>query len=553
MTGHRTLQDEAAVARAIQGVLDLIERTLGSRACAPLTWTVISPLARGADRLVARAVLERSGSRLEVVTPFALAEYKKDFDTDADRREFESLLERAARVHELEHPVPAAGDSPEQHQLNRNIGYLRVGERVVDSCEILLAVWNGAASAGVGGTADVVRYAVQRERVVLWLHPGRLDEPARIIREPVDLPDGELTTASSEAFPATAKALSPGYHQQAAYCADASAGALAADVRAARDELVNAARDAGVSIEPLARVLTGILPEFVRADLLAQRYQRKYTRATKGVLYLAAGAVSVAIAQVLFFPDRAWMIGFEVAAMVAVLALWWHGRREAWHEKWRHDRYLAERLRTATFVALAGGLARERRADDPLPFYRGPQHWKTSIVGSLAGAAVSSDPPPPLEPLKRLLVAAWLEGQRRFHARTAEARARQAHRRHWLGSLLFFATLVMAVLHMAGVGHAPDEEGARLARVDLWITFLALVLPVWAGAVHSITSQLELERIAERSRRMAGVLDGIAHRAGRARTHDELGRVVDDAAGLMLVENHEWWVLLSFQDLRLHV
>lgn len=99
-------------------------------------------------------------------------------------------------------------------------------------------------------------------------------------------------------------------------------------------------------------------------------------------------------------------------------------------------------------------------------------------------------------------------------------------------------------------------RSARLFGVrepGVWITFFALVLPVWAGAGHAITSQLELERVAERSARMSSALAGLAQRAGRALTHEELAETAREASGLMLRETHEWWVLLSFQGARLHV
>jgi hypothetical protein len=39
----------------------------------------------------------------------------------------------------------------------------------------------------------------------------------------------------------------------------------------------------------------------------------------------------------------------------------------------------------------------------------------------------------------------------------------------------------------------------------------------------------------------------------RALAHDELAAVAREASALMRRETHEWWVLLSFQDVRLHV
>jgi hypothetical protein len=52
---------------------------------------------------------------------------------------------------------------------------------------------------------------------------------------------------------------------------------------------------------------------------------------------------------------------------------------------------------------------------------------------------------------------------------------------------------------------------------------------------------------------MARVLEPVLHRAAGASGFDELRRVSLQAAALMTMENREWWVLLSFQELRLHV
>jgi hypothetical protein len=49
VTGHRTIANEPAVASAVTALLDRIGATL---TLVPLAWTVISPLACGADRVV---------------------------------------------------------------------------------------------------------------------------------------------------------------------------------------------------------------------------------------------------------------------------------------------------------------------------------------------------------------------------------------------------------------------------------------------------------------------------------------------------------------------
>jgi DNA-binding IclR family transcriptional regulator len=52
---------------------------------------------------------------------------------------------------------------------------------------------------------------------------------------------------------------------------------------------------------------------------------------------------------------------------------------------------------------------------------------------------------------------------------------------------------------------------------------------------------------------MSVALEWLAHRATRATTLAELAETVNETAELMMMENHEWWVLLSFQGVRLHV
>jgi hypothetical protein len=556
VVGHRTIADAPALARTVQRLLEAIASTLNRPGAGPLSWTIVSPLARGADRLVSAAVLERPGGRLEVVTPFPLPEYRGDFEAGPDLAEFEDLLARAAQVREF---APTGRDGGRRlDRAEREIGYLRAGERVVDTCEILIAVWNGARrDAAVGGTATTIQYALEHERLVLWIDAGHPDSPPRVLRS-VEFPEKALdgnAAIKSTAFPTRAKDLSLGYHQQAAYCVDRGLKSGAYEAALARDHhrLIEAATAAGLPVGSLDSILVGLSAHYARADGLAVTYQKKHTRALNTVLYLAAASVTVAVTQVLFFPEQVRIILFEMLGMASVFAVWRYSRREAWHQKWLHDRYLAERLRIAMFTTLAGLAPEDAAGNEPLPFYRGPQQWLAQTVAALTRQAGRVVAPLPLEPLRQFLVTAWLAEQQSFHARNADRKAGRASRRHWFGFGLFGATFLMALLHFLGVGHNVHADATRVLRLDLWITALAIVLPVWAAAVHAATAQLELERVAERSGRMANVLAWMAHRSQHAATETELREIVLEAAELMAAETHEWFVLLSFQDVRLHV
>src|SRR5579863_6414072 len=91
VTGHREITDPESIARAVDKLLEYINNSLVKPGTPSLEWVIISPLAKGADRLVVDSVLKRPNSRLEVITPFSIEQYQKDFVDPKDLAEFEKL------------------------------------------------------------------------------------------------------------------------------------------------------------------------------------------------------------------------------------------------------------------------------------------------------------------------------------------------------------------------------------------------------------------------------------------------------------------------------
>lgn len=159
VTGHRRLGDEAALARTVDAALDELEsgaRVRGGRVCL----VVLSPLAEGADRLVARRVLARPGGALEAVLPMSEKRYAEDFEVPGSVAQFRELLALAGKVHRL----PRSAD--------RAKAYGAAGRYVVDHCDVLVAVWDGRLGDGPGGTADAVAYARESGRPVRVVDPS---------------------------------------------------------------------------------------------------------------------------------------------------------------------------------------------------------------------------------------------------------------------------------------------------------------------------------------------------------------------------------------------
>jgi hypothetical protein len=155
VTGHRFLAEEGKLRGAVREALRRLQKAYPGRAP-----QVLSPLAEGADRLVAREVLRVSGATLVVPLPLAVEDYRQDFATPASKAVFTRLLERAAQVLVL--PATAT----------RNEAYEQVGRYVADHCDALIALWDGQGAQGQGGTAEVVYRARERGLPVFHILTG---------------------------------------------------------------------------------------------------------------------------------------------------------------------------------------------------------------------------------------------------------------------------------------------------------------------------------------------------------------------------------------------
>lgn len=146
ITGHQVLPD-AALAHVIAGLRHAV-----AEAGAGLVG--ITSLAAGSDQVFAKEVFA-AGGQLHAVLP--CRGYEATFDA-GDLTTYRKLRERTATSETLSFSEPSEA------------AFYAAGQRVVDLCERLLAVWDGQPAQGLGGTADIVAYARQRgcDVQVIW-------------------------------------------------------------------------------------------------------------------------------------------------------------------------------------------------------------------------------------------------------------------------------------------------------------------------------------------------------------------------------------------------
>lgn len=152
VTGHQHLGDDHTTAFVHNHFGLLLVRLRDTH---PEGLIGLSGLAAGADTLFAEVAL-RGGLPLEVC--LAAADVVENFPTGVERERFLTLCAKSHHIHRLPFPTRS------------NAAYMALGHWLVNSCDLLIAAWNGLPATAEGGTADVVGYAHSIGRPVLHLH-----------------------------------------------------------------------------------------------------------------------------------------------------------------------------------------------------------------------------------------------------------------------------------------------------------------------------------------------------------------------------------------------
>jgi len=125
-------------------------------------------LATGADQLAALCA-RSSGYFVRALLPFEPTEYRKDFASGEELESFEQALSEADEI------VALPGDRSDLES-----AYVRVGKSLVDTADLVVAIWDGEQGRGPGGTAHVVELALQASVPVLHIDVGHDTDRVRM-------------------------------------------------------------------------------------------------------------------------------------------------------------------------------------------------------------------------------------------------------------------------------------------------------------------------------------------------------------------------------------
>lgn len=533
--GHRPNRLPEAARAGVETRIDALLATLrqamdaaharyaGVLSQAPSSLTMISALAEGADRMAARSAL-RNGLALDVPLPFAIDDYEKDFADAASRAEYRSLLDQAARCLVL----------PGNYYAARR-DYEPVGHAILDHADIIVAVWDGGASGGRGGTTELIERAAAMDLPILHIdaadaepprllwagladHPvsgAKLDDipsapPAEvlgtlvdnIVRPPIERAEQDKLVRFLDdrwrrlnwriEMPLTLAMFGLRRFRRTDFLAPAPSV-----VRREIDAVVPSSPPD--SADPNARHFYTVADAYGAADSLATRYAQKFRGASVTTFFFSALAVVVAalalVGQQLFDWEDWPLATLQIALVALVLVNTAIVRRHDWHGRWRESREVAERLRVAIPLWLLGETAEDATGAEP----NWPAWYARAHLRALGLWSGSLDRPR-LEAVRKALIA-LVDGQCAYHTGTAALMVRIEHRLLTIGNVLFALTLL-------------------LGAVALVIALLGIDLPFsWNYVLVGITAALPALGSATFGIRLIGDFEGAAERSSRTAAH----------------------------------
>jgi hypothetical protein len=542
VTGHRDLlpAEVPGIRQAVRTFLAGLAEAYPER---PLH--VMSPLAEGADRLVAEIAIDMS---LDLVVPLPMrkSEYMKDFDTRESREEFERLCGAASRVLELR----SEQDDPRSQ---REQTYARLGVFLSAHCHVLLAVWDGKPAEKVGGTAQVVvfhhdnvmpGYAAKSVATQQML----VDDESDLVYHVVcsrDRPGGEPEQGlrpldcywftKDERQPRSPE-LPPQHEKVFRRSSEFSRDALkhADRINAQRSSLLGEIGDA-----ELRETLHDIDHLFGIADWLAIHFQKK-TLLVLRITHVLAFLMGLAF---ILYSDLGanehylytFLALFAVASVVQLLAT-----RRAWHRKYLDYRTLAEGLRVQFYWAMAGiaNLNPSRFMHDSFLQTQDPELGWIRNAMRYAGTLADTSSESTAAGLE-FAITEWVgnehRGQLAFFGRKAEERLLKHRVTQRLGRLSLAVSVIVVAAFLLG-GSATGLPG------DYLVTIMGTTLLLFAVR-HGYAYATAEKELIKQYEVMLRIFGNARRRLSAGRDDDER-RLILQALGASALDEHASWILM---------
>ena len=560
---------------------------------------MVNSLAEGADQLAANVVANKLiyDFKLSCPIPFPVDEYKKYFDTEEGREQFDQFL-----ANDDFDPVLIEMDCQSSTPELRREGYRAAADMLLENIDILIAIYDSDRDASKGGSKETHHVAQQRKIPVIHINTNNLDEinlHRKLTRfsetcEPVtDSRIDELLRAtllptskhSSELIGAN------NHGTQKKSCID--------DVcRFFKEPSIN---KTGINYHvmktvhwsyslawkglykllkigesrPPSRVncsvgdVAAVMPKLnvhlyssLKEDIdsLAVQYMDSYRGSF--ILNFLFGAAAVFLAVFSYFAggSHSWSIA-EMIFLMFILITYLANHFGNWKKRAVDYRFIAEYFRHEEMLALLG---RGSQLLQPAPEHNAHHDPSTTWMGWYLNAVVRSQGlfrnyPSPVSGsttkrikldhvyvggIKSIMCKNWLKDQHDYHLILTKRYERWETLANSSMLVLFLLTILGVFAHLIG-WHFWHPAGWS---ENVFVALMVTAFPALLAAIHGITVQGEFERLAKRSEATADYLAGFIKRfneidSDNSRYADAIGDHAVEAAQVMLDEVTDWQIL----------
>lgn len=473
--GHRKLSNTERLAAKIAAECEKLKERYPKS-----PFVLLSPLAEGADRLIASVVMASSlKADLVAVLPMPRDEYEKDFSTEESRAEFAALIGKARCVKIA--PLPEKDGSWTVPGKTRDGQYARAGAIITDHAQILFAIWDKRSAKGTGGTADQVGWFDRGFAPAAYsLYGNRIS--------PLDPPEPGLRISIDPVSLKVEEIVDP----QAPAGADARRSnilsILSRTERFNKDVLAHRRVVEGPEPTAVVNQESGFADGVFRAADRLSTHFASIARFDDAVIYVLAIVAIIAFSFVSSAPEA---VSLYLAVTLAMLTLYYRIRFRSIDNRFLEYRALAEPLRVFRFWRRAG-VGRSMWLSY-LARHEGIVHWLRHAARTVefcqdCFAPLQKATAEEVEAVKR----DWVQNQVDWFKERIPDHERRRKRLRWLwriaigasfvlSVMLFVMTLLPAELLDGVFGFKPKAAGATLweelvkPQGDFWQAVLAVL------------------------------------------------------------------------------
>jgi len=508
---RKVLGHNAAESRVLELFGTEYKKILSSLRNTKIAFTLLTTYQEGVNRLVSEEIMKLPDSRVRVILPVPEGEYEKEFSSESSKDTFRAFIKNEASVRT---PITLQKDISD-----RDSAILRAHHYIVDHCDVLFIVGDALPQAEV----DFLEYAKRKKRPII-----RIDNNSQIVFE--------------SGYGLNVKSLDR-LDQYNTHHISPDQIELDSD-RVLKDIFEQSGDNSGkIPAQAKSMVRKLLIPHYARASIVALRFQKYYKRTGNAVYACSALAVASVASGVLFHFHNAYILEFSLLFLILCAVL--GSERIGAHKRWIETRFLAERIRSAIFLAAAG----VEVSPIYLPPYMGAAHRQDDWM-VMAFQEIWERTPPmtgcsreQCSLLSTFICRSWLDGQIQYHSKKAKTSHRRSHAFEFTGWALFAAALLLAAVHVF-FPMAESEQSKENALI-----FFALWLPALAAAIEGIRKHNEYSRIATLSENMEESLRELKQRFEEVRSNESLDVLLRETDELMLRETQSWLMLMRFLKL----